>query len=73
MIDVVRDDRPVHFFLNMQARSLSELGDSIGGILGQDDHSDVAKQPYCNHRSDMFLHVDSAGPRGSSAFASLDF
>ena len=72
-IDVVRDVRPVHFFLNMQARSLSELGDNFGGILGQDDHSDYAKKPDCNKKSVIFLRANGARPMGSSASASLDF
>jgi len=72
-IDVVRDVRPVHFFLNMQARSLSELGDSIGGILGQDDHSNYAKKPDCDKNSVIALRANGIGPMGSSASASLDF
>ena len=70
---MVRDVRPVHFFLNVQARSLSELGDSIGGILGQDDHSDFAKKADCNNNAGDYARIDAADRRGSSASASLDF
>ena len=44
-IDVSRDLQPVHFFLNMQARSLGSLGCRVGGILGEDDHVDVSTPP----------------------------
>jgi len=44
-IDVSRDIQPLHFFLNMQARSLGSLGCRIGGLLGEDDHVGVSTPP----------------------------
>jgi hypothetical protein len=44
-IDVSSDLQPVHYFLNMQARSLGSLGSRIGGLLGEDDHVAVATPP----------------------------
>jgi len=44
-IDVSRDLQPVHYFLNMQARSLGSLGYKVGGLLGEDDHVDVSTPP----------------------------
>jgi hypothetical protein len=44
-IDVSRDLQPVHYFLNMQARSLATSGYRIGGLLGEDDHVAVSTPP----------------------------
>jgi len=44
-IDVSSDLQPVHYFLNMQARSLGSLGSRIGGLLGEDDHVAVSTPP----------------------------
>jgi hypothetical protein len=35
----------VHYFLNMQAKSLGSLGNKIGGLLGEDDHVSVSTPP----------------------------
>jgi hypothetical protein len=48
-IDVTPDVQPVHFFLNLQARSLGSLGSKIGGILGEDAHNDVSAVPQGCH------------------------
>jgi len=44
-IVVSRDIQPVHFFLNVQATSLGELGCRIGGLLGEDDNAHVSTPP----------------------------
>jgi len=44
-IDVLRDVRPIHFFLNTKAKDLLSLRLPIGGILGADDHTFVAQRP----------------------------
>jgi len=54
-IDVSRDLQPVHFFLNLQARSLGKFGCRIGGLLGDDDHAAVSKPPAGCSKSSMLL------------------
>lgn len=44
-IDVIQPRQPAHFFLNMAARRLGSLGFDVGGVLGLDDHTDVAQRP----------------------------
>merc|ERR1719409_1946302 len=48
-IDVSRDRRPVHFFLNVAANSLAALGCRVGGLLGEDDHAYVSEPPAGCH------------------------
>merc|ERR1712032_1567552 len=39
MIAVGVDKKPVHSYLNMQAKGVGSLGTKLGGLLGDDDHS----------------------------------
>jgi hypothetical protein len=57
MIDlkVVRRKKGVHY-LNVYARNFSHSGYEVGGLLGLDDHKDVAKRPHqCGHRHAVSL------------------
>ena len=62
-IDVSRDIQPVHYFLNMQARSLATLGCKIGGLLGDDDHVDVSTLPSGCKKSSRVLTTVQNTPR----------
>ena len=62
-IDVSRDIQPVHYFLNMQARSLATLGCKIGGLLGDDDHVDVSTLPSGCKKSSRVLTTVQHTPR----------
>jgi hypothetical protein len=44
-VDISRDIQRSHFFLNMRAASMGNLGYKIGGLLGEDGHDDVSKAP----------------------------
>ena len=38
------------YFLNVEFSSFPKLGEKIGGLLGEDDHSAVSKKPAgCDH------------------------
>jgi len=69
-INVMHDDavfKP-HFYLNADVRNLASLGLKIGGVLGLDDHTDVARKPAsCEHQFVAVRHND----HGSRASASL--
>jgi len=69
-INVMHDDavfKP-HFYLNADVRNLASLGLKIGGVLGLDDHTDVARKPAsCEHQFVAVRHKDY----GSRASASL--
>jgi len=69
-INVMHDDavfKP-HFYLNADVRNLASLGLKIGGVLGLDDHTDVARKPAsCEHHFVAVRHKDY----GSRASASL--
>jgi hypothetical protein len=34
-----------HYYLNVEANSFMSLGSKIGGLLGEDDHTDVSTPP----------------------------
>jgi len=39
------------YYLNVYARNVSHSGYEVGGLLGLDDHTAVAKRPrQCSHR-----------------------
>jgi len=57
-----------HFYLNTEVRNLSSLGLKIGGILGNDDHTEVAQKPAsCENQFVAVRHK----VYGSSASATL--
>jgi hypothetical protein len=57
-----------HFYLNTEVRDLGNLGVTIGGILGLDDHTAVAQKPAsCKSQFVAVRH----NVYGSSASASL--
>jgi hypothetical protein len=72
-IDVFRDSRPVHFFLNVGARSLMALECKIGGLLGEDDHAAVSTPPsWCHKNANLSqLELVTKHKVGSIASASL--
>jgi hypothetical protein len=69
-LNVMHDDavfKP-HFYLNVDVLNLASLGLEIGGVLGLDDHTDVAQKPAsCEHKFVAVRHND----HGSRASASL--
>jgi len=68
-IDVARDRRPVHFFLNVQATSLAQLQCRIGGLLGEGDHTDVSMpKPGCHESQRSLIATRESG---SVAYGSL--
>jgi len=49
------DQKPVHNYLNLQATGLSNLGYSLGGLLGEDDHSWISMRPAaCSQKYKTF-------------------
>jgi len=57
-----------HFYLNTEVRNLASLGLKIGGILGNDDHTEVAQKPAsCESQFVAVRHK----VYGSSASATL--
>jgi len=69
-IHVSSDIQPVHYFLNMLARSLGSLGSRIGGLLGEDDHVAVSTPPSgCT--SKFASLTASGGTRHSRASARM--
>jgi hypothetical protein len=68
-VHISRDVQRSHFFLNMQAVSLGNLGYKIGGLLGEDGHDDVSNAP--SQCLPLSLLAASHEPSRSMASASL--
>ena len=71
-IDISSDIQQAHFFLNMQARSLVNLGCKVGGLLGEDDHVVSSTPPSGCAQSLSSAQLTASPPfRRSFASASL--
>jgi len=61
MIALGVDRKPIHSYLNMQAKGVSSLGGKMGGLLGDDDHSWISMRPASCSDAYRVSHLNPAG------------
>jgi hypothetical protein len=70
-VHVARDGQMFHFFLNLQVASLGSVGCAIGGLLGEDDHSEAATMsPWCGRQRMVLFSMRAVGKGGMASSTS---